>query len=48
MAIADQFTRLMGGEIFVDSKIDIGTDFSVYITLKKASGEVEAKSKEVE
>lgn len=48
MAIADQFTRLMAGEIFVDSKIDIGTDFSVYITLKKASGEVEAKSKEVE
>lgn len=48
MAIADQFTRLMGGEIFVDSKIDIGTDFSVYITLKKASFEVEAKSKEVE
>lgn len=43
MAIADQFTRLMGGEIFVDSKIDIGTQFSVYITLKKAKGEVEAK-----
>ncbi len=48
MAIADQFTRLMGGEIFVDSKIDIGTDFSVYITLKKASKAVEAKPKEIE
>ncbi len=44
MAIADQFTRLMGGEIFVDSKLDQGTQFSVYITLKKAKGKVKAKS----
>lgn len=33
MAITDQLVKLMGGEIVVDSKQGVGSDFAVYLTL---------------
>lgn len=36
MAISDQLVRLMGGEIIVESKRGIGSDFSVYISFPVA------------
>ena len=33
MAITDQLVKLMGGEIVVDSQQDVGSDFTVYLTL---------------
>lgn len=33
MAITDQLVKLMGGEIVVDSKQGLGSDFAVYLTL---------------
>lgn len=36
MAISDQIIRLMGGEIVVDSKVGVGSNFTVFVRLKIA------------
>ena len=36
MAISDQLVKLMGGQIVVESLPEVGSDFSVYLTLPEA------------
>lgn len=51
MAITDQLVKLMGGEIIVDSKQGVGSDFAVYLTLplsKSAVIETSAAAEEEE
>ncbi|MDO4290744.1 MAG: ATP-binding protein [Eggerthellaceae bacterium] len=42
MAIADQLTRLMGGQISVESELGVGTRFQVYLALPLATEEQRA------
>ncbi|MDO4364482.1 MAG: ATP-binding protein [Clostridia bacterium] len=39
MAIADRFTHLMGGEIFVESQKGVGTHFSICLPMKRGKEE---------
>lgn len=39
MAIADRFTHLMGGEIFVESQKGVGTHFSICLPMKRGKAE---------
>lgn len=44
MAITDQIVRLMGGEIFVESMPEKGSDFTVYLHLPVAEGLMEGQA----
>ena len=46
MAISDQLVKLMGGQIVVESLPEVGSDFSVYLTLPEAE-KPEEKPEEV-
>ena len=47
MAIADRFTHLMGGEIFVESQKGKGTHFSICLPMKKGNAEKLVKKNSV-
>lgn len=48
MAITDQLVKLMGGEIVVDSKQGVGSDFAVYLTLPLSKSAVIEASAAIE